>query len=819
MTSFNESIIAAERERRNAGSASKAVNALLGHLSAKQREFVENKHRFKVAVCPRRCLAEGTLVATPTGPVAIESLQPGDTVYDEHGLPIKVKGVFNQGVQTVHALTVHGRPVVECTENHKWLTRHRRLPGWRERAFTEFYHGIKIERREFMSDLGNVRELHAYALGALLGDGCSRQGVNIIYISSEDTVIPRAVGDCLGAPEVYKNSKKNYTWAIANTPPMRGRSHLNTAVTCNHYDSWCRGRYAHEKIADLEIIKTWDRRSCLEFLAGILDTDGTVGVYDNVLTVRWSLQAKSVIDAIKYLGVALWGIDLPVNVDNRSKYKNGPVYSIGFNHNYHCRRLLQELGPFIHTPRKQYKSQYDALNSNNFNPLCVGVKVSGSRLTNTYDIEVDSPTHLYLLANGLVTHNSGKSRSICAYLIKTALEKPKNPVLYLGVTRDSAKAAVWDLLVSMLQDYNIGHEARPSALTIRLSNGSLITLFGADATAARDRLRGRKFALVCVDEGAFTASGSFDQLIYSLLPALADYRGTLAMASSPGEIPDGLFYHAYQGDFKDNWRQFHWDLTSNPHFMGPAEDPKYANRGEEELDTICRLQFGGNRDHPSFMREYLGKYVKDDTRLIYPYSNHNLIETSSLEDALYGIGIDFGVSTDSAIVVGKYSQYSKEFHIVDSWSEPNCSVDELAAEILDRQQKYKASIIVADAGGLGAASIQELRRRYAIPIKAADKTEKTFFARLMRNDLQSGLIKCVKGIGILDEWDKLVRDDAGEEKKGQKNHQSDAGLYIWRYAHTYYLKHASPKPTEDQRMIDQLVGKLAKEKEDKTDNW
>ena len=39
----------------------------------------------------------------------------------------------------------------------------------------------------------------------------------------------------------------------------------------------------------------------------------------------------------------------------------------------------------------------------------VKLEKSDKRLVNTYDIHVDSPTNLYCLANGLVTHNSGKT--------------------------------------------------------------------------------------------------------------------------------------------------------------------------------------------------------------------------------------------------------------------------------------------------------------------------------------------------------------------------------------------------------------------------
>lgn len=47
-------------------------------------------------------------------------------------------------------------------------------------------------------------------------------------------------------------------------------------------------------------------------------------------------------------------------------------------------------------------------------------EIIGNSIQHTYDIHVDSPTNLYLLANGLVTHNSGKSQT-CSRLITWVL--------------------------------------------------------------------------------------------------------------------------------------------------------------------------------------------------------------------------------------------------------------------------------------------------------------------------------------------------------------------------------------------------------------
>ena len=183
------------------------------------------------------------------------------------------------------------------------------------------------------------------------------------------------------------------------------------------------------------------------------------------------------------------------------------------------------------------------------------------------------------------SRRAGKTFADIIYMIITALEKPNTPVLYVGLTRDSAKGAVWSTMIDILEQFKINHEALGSGPLLKFANGSYIQLFGADATNARNRLRGRKYKLIIADEMGFFSAA--DGLIKSMLPMLADYAGTLLMTSSPGELLSGLFYEADQGRESKSWSRYSWNLTTNPHFMGPSETDPTRTKGEVELDFIC----------------------------------------------------------------------------------------------------------------------------------------------------------------------------------------------------------------------------------------
>lgn len=402
------------------------------------------------------------------------------------------------------------------------------------------------------------------------------------------------------------------------------------------------------------------------------------------------------------------------------------------------------------------------------------------------------------------SRRAGKTMADAIYLIIECLLNPNTPTLYVGLTRDSAKSAIWDILITVLTDLQIPYEPLTSVLKITFRNGSFIQLFGADATNARNRLRGRKFKLIIADEMGFYAEA--DGLIKSMIPMLADLQGTLAMTSSPGELLSGLFYEADEGVDKENWSRHSWSLLENPLFMGPAKDPKFPSRGHEELDTICRLQFNGNKMHPAFRREFLGLWVADKSSLVYPCGKHNIIDKPyDLPDVQYGLGLDLGVRSDNAITIVKYSQYSRKVQIVDCFKKSDLLVDELASIIQEYIDLYVPTYLVADTGGMGVVFVEEFRKKYHMPFIAADKKDKLYFQRVVANDLLAGYIQVVQGLDIVGEWSKITKNiETGEEEAGTENHLSDSFLYIYRKLHSTHLKHFVPKKTEEELMIEQI---------------
>lgn len=93
--------------------------------SEKQQQILDSFGRDKITIVRggNQCLAKGTLVMTSDGPRPIEEIQPGMTVYSEHGEPIQVKEVFANGIKPVHSLTNRHKLWAQATAEHRWLVR------------------------------------------------------------------------------------------------------------------------------------------------------------------------------------------------------------------------------------------------------------------------------------------------------------------------------------------------------------------------------------------------------------------------------------------------------------------------------------------------------------------------------------------------------------------------------------------------------------------------------------------------------------------------------------------------------------------------
>jgi hypothetical protein len=566
-----------------------------------------------------KCVKSGTYVATPNGPVKIEDIKVGDYVigynFDGTTSPTEVKQVHSQGKKSVVDLMHRGRTVASVTKDHRWLgfnTFTKKTEVLTSQALIDSGHK-KIKREYFDHHWGDVHEPHAYAIGALLGDGYGKHNNtrNQISISSETPEIPEAVARELGY-FYWKQSGNNYSWIISSIyKPGAGKK--TYPIESDLYHKWCGGKLAHEKYCELDVIKTWTRESQLRFIAGLLDTDGSIfvtGRSKNELKFSLGMQAKSVVDAVKYLFLYLWQIELCEVTDNRPKYKNGPVYTVYSNNNFCVKRALKELSPHLVLERKKYKPEYDSFPDYNHVPDYCGVVAGEEYEVDTYDLGIDNGTHLYCLANGLVTHNS-----YCLTLISLmeAIRYPNAIIKMVTDTKVHMEAVIEPLFREILEDGcppEIMPEYNKTKGVYYFPNGSQIQLAGSDGNSI-ERLRGQKSRLVLVDEAGFCTD--LNNAIYSvLLPTTTHTGGRVILASTP---PEDLSHHFVDFIQKAESEDL---LIKKTVYDNPLLSP-------DQVQGIIN-RFPLKENDPRFRREYMVELIKDEDKAVIPEATDELME-------------------------------------------------------------------------------------------------------------------------------------------------------------------------------------------------
>jgi phage terminase large subunit len=398
------------------------------------------------------------------------------------------------------------------------------------------------------------------------------------------------------------------------------------------------------------------------------------------------------------------------------------------------------------------------------------------------------------------TRRAAKSFTIGLYLVKTALENPNCNCLFIGLTRDSAKAIIWkDILTVLNTHYNLNASFNQVALTMTFPNGSVIYATGVDTSEDEMfKLLGRKWALVCIDEASMYTI-DLRNLVYGVLgPAMADMRGTTCLMGTASNFPRGLFYDITT-NVERGWKRFEWTAYDNPYV---------AKQWQETLDKIA-LDRPEYMQTPQYKQWYLNQWVIDEEKLVYRFDIvRNLIKQIPhlpVQGWSYILGVDTGWEDDSAFVLTAYHINDPHLYILKVFKQKKMTFDDVAAKIgeFQRDPQYAPHKIIID--GANKQGVESMRMRSAIPFEYAEKQDKVTFIELMNSDLIQGKIKILdtsENRPLWEEMSSLVWVTDGDKIKYPKkehpslpNHCTDAALYSWRGGYHYSSAPAQKKLT------------------------
>jgi hypothetical protein len=360
-----------------------------------------------------KALADETELATPTGPRAIGSIQPGDVVFGGDGAPCTVGAVYPQGVRPLYRVQLRDGRSAVCDPDHLWpiTTRRHHWLGYPAKVMSL---AEIMEAGLFYADgschwylpvNGAVEypsaplPIDPYTLGALLGDGCFRGGAP--SVTSMDAEILDGLrlppGITAHAQPRQRNSRA-LDWSLSGQRP-----HPNPlTVELRKLGLW--GHLSSGKFIPAAYLHA-DEESRLALLAALIDTDG----YVKGASVSVSTSSPELAADIQRLVWSLGGHA----TSRRKETTHLPHWTVHL-------ALPARMGCPARLSRKTGGWQPRIDGRGDLLPIVAVERVADGSAT---CITVDSPDATYLTADYMRTHNTwqayGAVRGFAALGVRT----------------------------------------------------------------------------------------------------------------------------------------------------------------------------------------------------------------------------------------------------------------------------------------------------------------------------------------------------------------------------------------------------------------
>lgn len=379
----------------------------------------------------------------------------------------------------------------------------------------------------------------------------------------------------------------------------------------------------------------------------------------------------------------------------------------------------------------------------------------------------------------LCTRRAGKSNGLARRYLKTMQKYPRSLCVYLALTRDSAKNIMWEMLKEHTEEEKIKATFTEHNLTMMLENGSKLQLFGADMKNFIRRLKGIKTPGAGIDEAQDMGPHLITLVDDVLTPATIDYPdGWLALTGTPGPIPFGYFYDVTdKGLF--GFSVHRWSIYDNP----------YIQDAEAFVQNLIDKK-KWEPNNPTLLREWKGQWVLDLDALVYKYNpKKNHYETCDYSrDWEFVVGVDLGFDDADAIAVIGWHKHQRIAYLVHEQVDYEQTITELAQKISDVINRFNPLKVVLDTGGLGKKIAEEMRRRYTLPIVAAEKTRKFEFIELLNDAMRMDRFYAKKDSLFAEDCQKvkwetdLINPEKPKISDSFHSDITDAVLYAYREA-------------------------------------
>lgn len=429
----------------------------------------------------------------------------------------------------------------------------------------------------------------------------------------------------------------------------------------------------------------------------------------------------------------------------------------------------------------------------------------------------------------LVTpRRSGKTVGDALALLDTALRVGKSVNLYITLSRANAKKIMWPVLLELNREHSLGGEPNESDLSLKLPSGSIVYLTGAKDKKEIEKFRGLPIQRAIVDEAQSFPEYIKELIDEVLVPATFDTGGDIILSGTPKPVPSGYFHDAAHSDA---WSHHGWQMEDNPWIK--------AKTGKTALQIIereCKRK-GVTLDHPTIQRECFGRWVLDLNSLVFRYDpvlNHYDTPLHQVQPPKWEfvLGVDIGFHDADAIAVLGWGPESPKAFLVEESITSKQGITELAQQMDLLVKKYNPMRIVMDTGGLGRKIAEELRKRFSIPVVAAEKARKFEYIELLNDAMRTGNLMARKDSRFANDAFLVEWDRQGDKPKVKDTFHSDicdAVLYAYREALHWLHTPAIPEVSagspawvaaQEAEMVARMEAELAdKQEADQPLDW
>lgn len=386
------------------------------------------------------CLTGDTVVRMADwGTKDIKDIKIGDTVLgannEGYTFPVKVINTFDNGIKECYCTefkigSTKERIFLSSTLDHKVLADHHYSPFAADcHNIGQLPVGLKAKRYAALmqtgfDDTGLKKEPFALLLGLLLGDGCYTKSVHGCHLSCFDDLLPIDIEPYLtslnlkltllaGQRGYYRVSQINQIATQQNKEDGRFTGSFRNPIMKYLSDNEMLYKYAHEKTIPQEAYG-WDNTSVAELIGGLIVTDGSV--YINAQQskrskpyINFGSTSETMVRQLRDLLLWRFGIRCgSIHVNNYGQRKR-TMYSLTITSTKSILRFAEKI-PLYGQKRVRLsqilKSWVIDRDYDHDKYYRTGAHNIGPQ--QTYDIEVDHPDHLFVLANGLIVGNSSK---------------------------------------------------------------------------------------------------------------------------------------------------------------------------------------------------------------------------------------------------------------------------------------------------------------------------------------------------------------------------------------------------------------------------